>query len=112
MILKHLLILVLANCIVDSTINTNPQAVQSKEASAYLVISGDNLSHQQVNSQPLLTQGLINPKLKLAEMSASLVTPLFGNYIFATDIKMNKGEYVKHVLIDRETILEIITSRF
>jgi len=100
MILKHFLILVIANCCVDAADN----GLDNKQLSA-LPFNGSEVLYNDFNSiqsytNLYSTHNYTNPLLfKYSHLSED-TTLLDGDFVFQISCKMCKGEYVKHVLRD------------
>jgi len=104
MILKHLLILAIANYCLDTVENgvasyTADSSTNIFENSEDYDVSSNYIqSYTTIYSTQSKTTHLNTTYSKLSGKQV----PVFGNFLFAVNKKMSKGEYVQHVLRDED----------
>lgn len=106
MIARHLLILIVASCSVNSLVesNRNIETVgkqQSSEANCYnkedIQAGSCNRSILKITTQDNSTNRLHNNLL-----FSERVNVVYGNYLFDLRIRIDKGEYAKYILKDEK----------
>jgi len=113
MILKHLIILVLANCSVDTSDNKSIASIPSTDnyQQSSIELSGKNSDINPCVTSYYLADALSNSPVITQINNSDTVITVNGNCLNDIDIRMSKGEYVKHVLRDDTIDDSTVTNR-